>query len=271
MSSPRTALGVLAARSCTMDSHQREPFLDCSNSKFDVLSLLCGQETSPQCSSSLLGSLRPADDQLCGLQDPLDILPGASLDGSDLDPMHEAHDYSAQWEENDHSDLGQYTYCTPSPDSSDSFLACLDHYDSSTPLCPSLSAELDEPTTPSEKCAAAAALEEPGSRLELRQRSRARAKFTQDEDQLIMHLRKKRETWKSIAKKIPGRSPGALQVRFSTKLKFKTVDWEKGLVCTILSVHFLVSPHHQFLYYCFPYYKVLFPRIDEDLRIGKLD
>ncbi|KAJ2975252.1 hypothetical protein NQ176_g5617 [Zarea fungicola] len=197
-----------------MDSHQREPFLDCSNSKFDVLSLLCGQETSPQCSSSLLGSLRPADDQLCGLQDPLDILPGASLDGSDLDPMHEAHDYSAQWEENDHSDLGQYTYCTPSPDSSDSFLACLDHYDSSTPLCPSLSAELDEPTTPSEKCAAAAALEEPGSRLELRQRSRARAKFTQDEDQLIMHLRKKRETWKSIAKKIPGRSP---------------VDWEKGL------------------------------------------
>lgn len=60
--------------------------------------------------------------------------------------------------------------------------------------------------------------------------SRARAKFTPEEDQFILHLRRNSRTWKEIAELLPGRSPGALQVRYSTKLKSKSSVWTTHLV-----------------------------------------
>ncbi|KAJ2983957.1 hypothetical protein NQ176_g317 [Zarea fungicola] len=59
--------------------------------------------------------------------------------------------------------------------------------------------------------------------------NRSRAKFTQEEDQIIIHLRNNGQSWKEIAEKLPGRSPGALQVRYSTKLKRKSLDWTTHL------------------------------------------
>lgn len=61
--------------------------------------------------------------------------------------------------------------------------------------------------------------------------SRAPAKFTLEEDQLILRLRGDGRTWKQIATKLPRRSPGALQVRFSTKLKFKSIIGRTDIVC----------------------------------------
>lgn len=64
-------------------------------------------------------------------------------------------------------------------------------------------------------------------------RGQLRAKFTPPEDQLIIRLRNSGKTWKEIANQIPGRSPGALQVRYSTKLKSKSVTWTKDIVCIL--------------------------------------
>ncbi|KAJ3493711.1 hypothetical protein NLG97_g4561 [Lecanicillium saksenae] len=52
--------------------------------------------------------------------------------------------------------------------------------------------------------------QEPGS---------GRVRFTSAEDNLILSLRKSGQSWKKIAQQLPGRSPGALQVRYSTKLR----------------------------------------------------
>lgn len=51
---------------------------------------------------------------------------------------------------------------------------------------------------------------------------RGRARFTEEEDRIIVNLRKKGQPWKKIAQRLPGRSAGALQVRYSTKLKTKS-------------------------------------------------
>lgn len=59
-----------------------------------------------------------------------------------------------------------------------------------------------------------------------------RTKFTAEDDRLITYLRESGRTWKEIAKTLPGRSPGALQVRYSTKLKAKMPDKASNLVCT---------------------------------------
>lgn len=95
-----------------------------------------------------------------------------------------------------------------------------------------LSLDLDKPAiwggtsataTPFETC----------SNLELISK-RARAKFTQREDDTIINLRRNGKTWKEIAEELPGRSPGALQVRYSTKLRWKSVDWTAHLVSLFL-------------------------------------
>lgn len=60
--------------------------------------------------------------------------------------------------------------------------------------------------------------------------SRTHAKFTTDEDRRIINLRNSGKSWKEIAEQLPGRSPGALQVHYSTKLKLKSVVWRRDLV-----------------------------------------
>ncbi|ODQ63099.1 hypothetical protein NADFUDRAFT_48317 [Nadsonia fulvescens var. elongata DSM 6958] len=56
----------------------------------------------------------------------------------------------------------------------------------------------------------------------------AKPKFTPDDDTLLIHLKEDQKyTWKQIAKRFPGRTPGALQVRYCTRLKNKNVVWEQ--------------------------------------------
>lgn len=51
-------------------------------------------------------------------------------------------------------------------------------------------------------------------------------KFTTEDDQLLIELKEKKNlTWKQIADFFPGRSSGTLQVRYCTKLKAKTKQW----------------------------------------------
>lgn len=67
------------------------------------------------------------------------------------------------------------------------------------------------------------------------------AKFTVYDDQLIIQLRESGKAWKEIAKFLPGRSPGALQVRYSTKLKAKVPDRGVDLVRTSAATHFTIK------------------------------
>lgn len=56
-------------------------------------------------------------------------------------------------------------------------------------------------------------------------------KFTTDDDQLLIELKEKKNlTWKQIADFFPGRSSGTLQVRYCTKLKAKTKQWNRDMV-----------------------------------------
>ncbi|KAF4120318.1 SANT protein [Geosmithia morbida] len=55
-------------------------------------------------------------------------------------------------------------------------------------------------------------------------------KFTSDDDQLLIELKEKKNlTWKQIADFFPGRSSGTLQVRYCTKLKAKTKQWNRDM------------------------------------------
>lgn len=56
-------------------------------------------------------------------------------------------------------------------------------------------------------------------------------KFTTEDDQLLIELKEKKNlTWKQIADFFPGRSSGTLQVRYCTKLKAKTKQWNAEMV-----------------------------------------
>lgn len=56
-------------------------------------------------------------------------------------------------------------------------------------------------------------------------------KFTTEDDQLLIELKEQKNlTWKQIADFFPGRSSGTLQVRYCTKLKAKTKEWNEDMV-----------------------------------------
>ena len=58
-----------------------------------------------------------------------------------------------------------------------------------------------------------------------------KAKFTLEDDALLIELKEKHElTWKKISDFFPGRSSGTLQVRYCTKLKAKGVTWTDEMV-----------------------------------------
>ncbi|KAI6779158.1 uncharacterized protein J7T54_000304 [Emericellopsis cladophorae] len=55
-------------------------------------------------------------------------------------------------------------------------------------------------------------------------------KFTAEDDQLLIELKEQKNlTWKQIADFFPGRSSGTLQVRYCTKLKAKTKQWNPDM------------------------------------------
>jgi len=56
--------------------------------------------------------------------------------------------------------------------------------------------------------------------------SKPKSKFSPADDELLVDLKEKHSlTWKQIAEFFPGRSPGTLQVRYCTKLKFTIPHW----------------------------------------------
>lgn len=60
----------------------------------------------------------------------------------------------------------------------------------------------------------------------LRRKKPPKAKFTADDDDLLVELKEKKKlTWKQIADHFDGRTAGALQVRYCTKLKGRSIDW----------------------------------------------
>ena len=66
-----------------------------------------------------------------------------------------------------------------------------------------------------------------------------KAKFTLEDDALLLELKEQHElTWKKISEFFPGRSSGTLQVRYCTKLKAKGVSWTDDMV------HFTLPPLH---------------------------
>lgn len=53
-----------------------------------------------------------------------------------------------------------------------------------------------------------------------------KAKFTADDDDLLLELKEnKKLSWKQIAEHFEGRTAGALQVRYCTKLKGRSLHW----------------------------------------------
>jgi hypothetical protein len=58
-----------------------------------------------------------------------------------------------------------------------------------------------------------------------------RPRFTVDKDAKLVELKEGRAwSWEDIQREFPGRSMGSLQVRYSTRLKEKTMRYEKGHV-----------------------------------------
>ena len=69
-------------------------------------------------------------------------------------------------------------------------------------------------------------LDDEGNAIEARRPSGPKAKFTPEDDALLVELKEKHDlTWKKISDFFPGRSSGTLQVRYCTKLKAKGVTW----------------------------------------------
>lgn len=57
-----------------------------------------------------------------------------------------------------------------------------------------------------------------------------KAKFTLEDDALLVDLKEKHDmTWKRISEFFPGRSSGTLQVRYCTKLKAKGTAWTEDM------------------------------------------
>lgn len=55
-----------------------------------------------------------------------------------------------------------------------------------------------------------------------------KAKFTAEDDDLLVDLKEVRKlTWKQIAEHFDGRTAGALQVRYCTKLKARSIEWSE--------------------------------------------
>lgn len=60
----------------------------------------------------------------------------------------------------------------------------------------------------------------------LKKKKQPKAKFTAEDDDLLVELKEVRKlTWKQIAEHFVGRTAGALQVRYCTKLKARSVVW----------------------------------------------
>ena len=71
-----------------------------------------------------------------------------------------------------------------------------------------------------------------------RPHSGPKAKFTLEDDALLLDLKEKHEmTWKKISEFFPGRTSGTLQVRYCTKLKAKGVAWTDELVSVLKADH----------------------------------
>ena len=71
-----------------------------------------------------------------------------------------------------------------------------------------------------------------GNLLQARRPSGPKAKFTAEDDALLLDLKEKHDlTWKMISDFFPGRTSGTLQVRYCTKLKAKGVNWTDEMVC----------------------------------------
>ncbi|KAJ2975637.1 hypothetical protein NQ176_g5409 [Zarea fungicola] len=211
-----------------MDPHQRGLSPDGANGSPSLVSLFCEPESFLE--NSQTGDCRRPDAELYSHHEPFDVLTREPI-SNDLDTMQGTADYSEKWEENGYPHVKQdteYTYCNLLPDSSNSSLVSCDYYNAPNSLYLPLDLDMEEPAS-GKRGVTKISMGKTESLFRLQQRSRARTKFTREEDRLIVNLRKKRETWKEIARKIPGRSPGALQVRYSTKLKFKSFDWEEGL------------------------------------------
>ena len=65
-----------------------------------------------------------------------------------------------------------------------------------------------------------------------------KAKFTLEDDALLVDLKEKHDmTWKRISDFFPGRSSGTLQVRYCTKLKAKGTAWTEDMVSPQLSCY----------------------------------
>lgn len=68
--------------------------------------------------------------------------------------------------------------------------------------------------------------EEAGKSSFLKRKKPPKAKFTAEDDDLLVELKEVRKlTWKQIAEHFTGRTAGALQVRYCTKLKARSVVW----------------------------------------------
>ena len=75
-------------------------------------------------------------------------------------------------------------------------------------------------------------LDDEGNPLQVRRPSGPKAKFTPEDDALLVDLKEKHDlTWKRISDYFPGRSSGTLQVRYCTKLKAKGLNWTDEMVC----------------------------------------
>lgn len=62
----------------------------------------------------------------------------------------------------------------------------------------------------------------------LKKKKLPKAKFTAEDDDLLVDLKEMRKlTWKQIAEHFDGRTAGALQVRYCTKLKARSVVWSE--------------------------------------------
>ncbi|KAK4113097.1 hypothetical protein N656DRAFT_642599 [Canariomyces notabilis] len=57
-----------------------------------------------------------------------------------------------------------------------------------------------------------------------------RARYTSADDAVILQLKGQGLSWSAIARQFPGRSAGAIQVRYQTKLK-TTEEWEVKKIC----------------------------------------
>jgi hypothetical protein len=58
-----------------------------------------------------------------------------------------------------------------------------------------------------------------------------RARYTPADDAKILELKGRGLSWSAIAREFPGRSAGAIQVRYQTKLKPTEEEWEVEEIC----------------------------------------